>query len=348
MMTTSTRKKRTTDQQDYLSTGSTVLNLACTGDPNAGFRKGLYFFLVGDSKSGKTFLSLTCLAEAARNKAFDGYRFIFDDVEGGALMDIACFFGKKVAQRLEVIRSGTIEDFYFNLDDALKGKQPVIYVLDSMDALSSDASIAKFDERKIASRGGKEATGSYGDGKAGWNSENIRAIMAQVRDTGSILLVVNQTRDNVGANFWEPKQTRGGGRSLTFYATLELWSSVGKAIKRSVKGKDRVIGVHSRVTVKKNRFTGRQTTVNIPIYFSYGIDDLGGSIAWLVEEGFWKSTKQGIITATGLGPEFKGRRDDIAAHIEEGDLYEELNLLLMKSWKEIDEKCALKRASRYS
>ena len=58
-------KREKLTNSSFLSTGSTLLNLALTGKPNCGFVKGKYHFIVGDSISGKTFLSLTCLAEAA-------------------------------------------------------------------------------------------------------------------------------------------------------------------------------------------------------------------------------------------------------------------------------------------
>jgi len=72
------RRKKKREKLSFLSTGSTLLNLACTGKPYYGFAKGHYYFIVGDSVSGKTFLSLTCLAEASINPNFDNYRFIYD------------------------------------------------------------------------------------------------------------------------------------------------------------------------------------------------------------------------------------------------------------------------------
>ena len=111
---------------DLLSSGSTLLNLAATGRIDGCFLKGHYFFYCGDTDSGKTFIGLTCFAEASINKAFDNYRFIYDAPEGGALMDIEKFFGKRVAERLESPSekgaSETVEEMYFNIDDALKAE----------------------------------------------------------------------------------------------------------------------------------------------------------------------------------------------------------------------------------
>ena len=149
------RKKEILTAKDFLSTGSTLLNLACTGFPDRGFVKGRYYFIVGDSISGKTFLSLTCLAEASINPNFDKYRFIYDNAEDGALMDIEKFFGEKVYERMVAPSnnySQSIEDFYYHVDDAIRLGQPFIYILDSMDALTSTVEISKFTRSAISLR----------------------------------------------------------------------------------------------------------------------------------------------------------------------------------------------------
>src|SRR4051812_12715337 len=84
----------------YVSTGSTRLNLAISGKSYGGFQKGTYNLFVGDSSSGKTFITLTTLAEAANNPAFDDYQLIYDPAEGGAKMDFGHFFGQKLAERI--------------------------------------------------------------------------------------------------------------------------------------------------------------------------------------------------------------------------------------------------------
>jgi len=338
---------------DMLSTGSTLLNLACTGRPQGGFLKGHYFFLVGDSASGKTFLSLTCLAEASINRHFKDFRFIFDNVEGGALMDLKRYFGEGVSTRLEPpakdsagapVYSTTIEDFYFHVDDAVEQGVPFIYVLDSMDALSSDYEWKKFDERKDAARGGKEAKGDYGDGKAKMNSTCLRKVLAGLRDTGSILIVVSQTRDNIGAMPFQPTKTRSGGHALRFYAGLELWSSVKRVLTRQVKGKPRPIGVQVVIRVRKNRVTGRDRTVEVPIYYSVGIDDVGSCVDYLVAEGHWK-VASGHIVADDL--ELKGLRETVIRQIEERKLERDLRGLVTDVWDRIEAGCVVERKPRY-
>ncbi len=342
---------------DYLSTGSTTLNLACSGSPDWGFVKGYYVNLVGDSKSGKTFLSLTCLAEAAANKNFKEHRFIYDNAELGALMDIERFFGSRVADRMEPpardkdgpVFSSTIQDFYYHVDDANKFGRPYIYILDSMDALDSDEDAKKFDQRKRARRGKeitedeKKSSGSYGTSKAKLNSTTLRRLITPLNLSGSILIIISQTRDSF--KFGYGQKTRAGGYSLLFYATLEIWCSIKHQIIRTIKGKKRQLGVNCSVRVSKNRIKGYDRTIQLPIYHSFGIDDLGGCVQYLVDEKHWRKTKEGIILAGEFS--LKARQEKIIKHIEENDMEKDLRYLVAEVWDGIEEACKLDRKSRY-
>ncbi len=337
-----------------MGSGSTLLNLACSGTWEGAFQTGKYSFLVGDSSSGKTFLALTCFAEATYDKRFDDYRLIYDDVEAGAGMDFQYFFGSRVANRVEPpaidedncsLYSQTVEDFYYNLDDALDHEKPCIYVLDSMDALSSTYEGERFDMRKKADRGDKKAPGDYGDGKAKINSSHLRAVMPKLRDTGSILIIINQTRDNVGGGIFEAKNIRSGGRSLTFYATLELWSSVGKKIDRTYNGKPRQIGVYSKIKIKKNRQTGRERTIEIPIYYDYGIDDITGCIEFLLTEKVWTKSSNMLDTKGFVKDKMSLKK--LIKLIEAEGREDDLRKLTADAYFGVEEALRLGRKQRY-
>lgn len=365
-------KEKPPTDADFLSTGSTMLDLAISGVPGKGFRKGLYYYFVGDTSSGKTWFTLTCLAEAMNNPTFSNYRIIYDNGENGALMEIARFFGKRVAERMEPPRmkdgkpecSTTIEDFYFNLDDACKEGEPFIYIMDSMDVLSSEDETKKFEQHKKFARKdkqkqdeaiekGKEPKGSYGDGKAKKNSANIRRVLDHLRDTGSILIIISQTRDNIGAGFWESDKTRSGGKALSFYASIEIWTSVRRELSKTVNDKKRQIGIVSTCHVKKNRVNGKHRRVDVNFYHSHGIDDIGTIVDWLVEEGRWDASKkkgtpiEERTTITAKEFNFKGRKDRLIRKIEEEGLEAKLKELAGKVWDEIESECTVERKPRY-
>jgi len=345
------KKKEKIKTKNILSSGSTLLNLACTNNPFGAFTKGKYYFLVGDSASGKTFLSMTCFAEALRHPSFKNYRLIYDNVEDGMNIDLEKLFNKEVAKRVEPPRkdadgspiySMLIEEFYYNLDNAIKDNKPFIYILDSMDGLDSEAESTKFEEEKEAHEKGKTVSGSYGTQKARKNSDNMRRAVHKLKKSGSILIVISQTRDNIGFGF--EKKTRSGGRSLTFYATIEIWSSITGKIKKTVKGKTRQIGVHINLKVKKNRITGELHESKMDIFPSYGIDDIGSCIDYLIEEKWWSLQGKKIVAK-----EFDVvlSRDKLIKHIEENNLYKELQVTAGRCWREIRQACSLDRKNRY-
>lgn len=345
-----------------LSTGSTLLNLACTDSPDVGFLRGGYYYLVGDSTSGKTWLSLSCFAEACRQESFGDYRLIFDDAEGGALMDIGYYFGQAVARRLEPPRkkrgapvySDTVESFYYHLSDALAAGKPFIYVLDSQDALTSAASIDKFQRQKKAAEEGEAGAGSYGDGKAKYHSEHLRVVLSGIRKTGSILIIIGQTRDNLGMGF--EMKTRSGGRALRFYATLEIWTSVAGKITRVVRDRERTIGCRCLAEIKKNRVTGkigRDRSVTIPIYYDLGIDDVGSCVDYLISEKHWKRAKKDdgtegrrkIYAASDFS--IVGTRDQIIEHVEKEGLEDKLRQVTADVWRQVEDECLPERKRRY-
>lgn len=347
------KKDQKIASSDYLSTGSTLLNIACSGKAKGGFVKGLYHFIVGDTNSGKSFLSMTCLAEAAINKHFDDYRFIYDNVEDGVQMDIAKFFGEAVAERLEPPAgtkddpkySETVEDFYDNLDDAGKDGRPFIYILDSMDAIGSRAENEKFQTNKKARKKGVKEKGDYGDGKAKINSRNLRRILPMLRKSKSILIIINQTRDNIDAGMFDAKKTRSGGHALGFYASIEIWSSVGSQIKKNVNDKDRQIGSNCRIKVKRSRLTGRSRTVEVPIYFSFGIDDIGSCVDYLTNiEKHWKKSG-GKIHAEELDVVLG--REKLIRYIEKNELEQDLRDTVQYVWDSIEDQLAISRKSKY-
>jgi len=344
------KRKPAAPPTEFLSCGCTPLNLACSGRPRGAFAKGHFYWLVGDSTSGKTFLALTCFAEALRSRIFRDYRIIFDQPEIGALMDFERFFGKAVAARVEAPRkdgrpSENIEDFYDNIDDALLAGKPFIYVVDSADALSSESEEDKFQQQKTARRKGKDVTGSMGDGKSKKNSSGLRRLMGKLEKSGSILIMISQTRDNMNpftAKF-NPK-IHSGGRALKFYATVELWSSVKGKIKRRIKGKDRQLGIICRVDTKKNRITGRDRTVEFPIYHTVGIDDTEACINYLVAEGHWKAP-DGVVNAKEFG--IRRTVEDLVKEIETCGQEKLLQNIVAEVWNGIEAACTVERKRRY-
>lgn len=344
---------------DYLSTGSTLLNLGCSGRPDGGFFKGGYFHIVGDSQSGKTFLLMTCAAEAANNPEFDNYDLVFDGPENGALMDVRKFFGRKLDRRLRPPRgtpkdpefSSTVEEFYDNVDRFARSGRPFVYLLDSMDALSSDDEMKHIDKASKArekAREGKagEAAGTMSMSRQKANSTRMRICNQKLFKTKSILVVVSQAKINVGPNaMFEPK-TVAGGLAMKYYAQLQLWSSIRKKIKKDVvKGKSLTVGKEIAVNVRKNRVNGKDRKVVVTIYDDTGFDDTGSCIDYLVDWRHWPKAG-GKIRAKELGVALP--REALVRHIEDEGLEHVLRDTTAEVWRDVESRVEVKRKSRYA
>lgn len=346
-------KKKPPKKLEGLSSGSTLLNLACSGNTEVAFYTGLFYLFVGDSSSGKSFIALTAFAELCNNPIFDDYQIIYDNAENGALMDLGKFFGSKIANRLKAPKyedglpkfSSTVEEFYYNVDTASQNG-PFFYVLDSMDSLESADDQEKFKERKIAYEKGKskEVSGSYGTAKAKANSVGLRRLNNVLVATNSICIIISQTRENIGFDAQFNPKTRGGGKALRFYAALEIWTSIKERLKKPVRGKQVPIGIIAQVKVKKNRQTGVEPTIEIPILHTHGIDDVASCIDYLIEWKHWTETK-GVIKAPEF--DFEGKQEKLIELIQDEEKEPDLRDIVQEVWDEVKETATPNRKKKY-
>ena len=334
-----------------LNSGSTLINLMLSNDVNGGYEPG-YHLWWGTSRSGKSLLTLQALAEAANSDKFAEYALYHNDTERGAGQGLRALFGNKATERIlppfmdedgNWGSSTLIEDFFCDLDDKLQEDAPFIYVLDSFDALTTNAEDKEFKDTKKALRAGKQISGTFGVSKAKAFSVNMRRIPAPLLDKNSYLFGISQAKDNLSFGF--EKHSRAGGTALRYYANSELLVDIVGAIKKTVAGTARHIGNRVKVSVKKNRQTGSSNSVEISIYDGFGVDDIGDMIYYLTEtEEHWTKTGQKINV-----PEWdiKVTFDKLVQHIENNGLEDDLKQIVQKLWDDIREKASLKRKKRY-
>ena len=333
----------------YAPSGSTLLNLACTDRGSGGYLLGRMINIIGDSSAGKSFLALTMLACIVRLKFFKDYRIIYDDAEAALGFDIEKLFGKRLADRMEPPRldedgepepSSTIQDLQDNIHNLCAEGIPFIYVLDSLDSLTSEEEIGKVAEVRKARKEGKDAAGDYGVTKPKAMSQMLRMMVRDIMKTLSLLIIISQTRDNING-FGFDKKTRSGGRALKFYSTIEMWlTNLGK-----IKGKrDRQIGMNCGIKITKNKITGKLRQVKFPILYSYGVDDIGSMIDFLVDEKVWKKNKTKII-ATGL--RLEETRSVLIKKIEDNELERDVRKIVTRAWREIESGLDLGRKLRF-
>jgi len=351
-------KAKKIDRARLVPSGSTMLNLACSDTPHGAFILGEFTNIIGGFSTGKTSGTLEVFAACAQQKRFDNHRFIFDEPERSNEFDMEKQYGRRVAARIEPpartrdgepLHSRTVEEFEVNLRRALKSGQPVIYVLDSFDALSSEQEIKKSDDKvKRAEKrrdadgedDGKKAAGSYGAERAKGASQLFRLVTQDLKDTESLLIVISQTRQEFDV-MKKTKHRRNGGDALDFYAAHVIWLSCIERIK-DAKHK-RQLGDWVRAKVDKNKATGKKRTIDYPTYVGYGIDDIDSMIDFLIVEG--------KLTSTSLAwadEKFRSRKAMIDFFEADKAALEALRTAVCDLWTEIENAIKLDRKPKYT
>lgn len=343
----------------YAHTGSTLLNLATSEDPFGGFVSGRIINIVGDSSSGKSFLAHTILAACNTNPAFNGHRFYRDDAEEADAFDVIKLFGQGLADRIEPPagtrdepeNSSRIDLFEAYLHRALS-EGPCIYVLDSLDALTSkeEEDRTKNNVKAVLKEVDKDddkeskVKDSYGMEVPKKLSAILRQVESKLAETGSLLIIVSQTRANID-KFSPVKLTRSGGKALEFYSSYILWLTKCEAMRES--SHKRVIGVHTEIKVSKNRITGKMRELPMYIFYDYGIDDIRASIEWMVDEGYWtKSKSGGVVHAEELG--LNETINQMVHSIEDQGMEDTLADIVGRCWMQIEEDIKLNRKARFA
>jgi recombination protein RecA len=250
---------------DWVSTGNSLLDLACSNRPNGGFPCGRIVELTGLESSGKSLLGAHFLAEIQRK----GGVAVFIDTEFAVDPNFLTAIGVDVKKML-YLNLNTVEDIFDNIEQIImsvrkSSKSRIVGILvDSMAAAST--------KKEIASDHGADG---YATGKAIAISKAMRKVTELIAKQRICLAFTNQLRQKIGFVGLGDPWTTSGGKALAFHASLRIRL---KAIGRITTAAKAVIGIKTKATVIKNRMGPPMRSVDFDIYFDRGIDNYGN---WL-------------------------------------------------------------------
>jgi len=334
------RENSKINKSHLLPTGSTLLNLAGSDSRHGAMIPGHLYNFIGDSSSGKTLVSLNCLAEANIKPFFDDYDFHYDDVERGCGFDIGMMFSESLEKRLQVHHSDTIEQWQDNMTEVVAEGKPFIYILDSYDALDSEEAEKQREAEKKARDKGNVVNGSYGMAKTKKTHALFRDIVDSLDEMNSILIIISQTKDNINPMSFK-KKTRNAENALEFFSSQCIWF----AMAGKEPSKNRIIGTKTKAKYDKNRLTGKRREAQFSIFNEDGIDDLSSCIEFLLEEKWWNTRKLTIL-ATEF--DIEATKAKLIQHIEENNLEDKLRKITEKCWVQIEESLKRNRKKRYA
>lgn len=257
-----------------IPTGCSLLDCVLGG----GWARGRIANIVGDKSVGKSLLAIEACANFAALEPKG--KIFYRESEAAFDLPYAEALGlpvKRVDFGPEGIDSSwdTIEDIFEDLDEQLtlcqKLNVPGLYIIDSLDALSSRAELDR-----------KPGEASFGLEKQKMLGKLFRQLVRRMKAQNFCVIFISQIRDKIGVTFGE-KHTRSGGKALDFYASQILWLSHLGYLHQTSKGVKRATGVRIKAKCKKNKIAASFRECEFSLSFGFGVDDIGAGVDWLAE-----------------------------------------------------------------
>ncbi len=242
-----------------ISTGSLGLDMALG---IGGVPRGRVIEIYGPESSGKTTLSMHCIAEAQK--------------AGGlaAFIDAEHAFDKSYAEKLGIDIENLLISQPDNGEQALEIAEHLIRS-GAIDIIVIDSVAA------LVPKG--ELEGEMGESKMGLQarlmSQALRKLTGAINKTGCACIFINQLREKIGVMFGNPETTTGGN-ALKFYASVRLDI---RRIGQIKEGPDNILGNRTKVKVVKNKVSPPFKVVEFDIMYGEGISKVGEIIDLGVE-----------------------------------------------------------------
>jgi len=294
-----------TDIKEFISTGSSVLDLAIANRPNGGVAVGRITEINGLESSGKSLIGTHILAETQKR---DGVA-VYIDTETSVSREWLEAIGVDVSKLL-YLHVETVEDIFECIESIIvkireSDRERLVSIL--VDSLAGAST-------KVEMEADFEKDG-WATSKAIIVSKAMRKITQMIGRERIALVFTNQLRQKLGVMFGDP-WTTSGGKALPFHASTRIRLKNMGQIK--VGAKNDVIGMKCRAQIIKNRLGPPLRHADFNLYFDSGIDDMGSWLTVLKDHKLLKIAGA-WYTLEYKGKDIKFQSKDFEKKLEEND-----------------------------
>jgi recombination protein RecA len=256
------------DFTDFISTGSTMLDLAISNRPNGGIPVGRISVIDGLEGTGKSLVCAHIMANAIKR----GGVGVFIDTENAYSKDFFASVGIQPEKMILVSenRLENVFEYITSIVETIRVKEKadklVVIVVDSI-----AATITSGENESTFTKSG------FNTEKSQVLSKGFRKITSMIGRNKVALVFTNQLRHNMNAFSYSPdKWTSPGGVSAKYHATTYIRLTRIGDLKDRVTNE--VIGTRVKALATKSKAGPSKRVVEFDIYFQYGIDD---NSSWL-------------------------------------------------------------------
>ena len=278
-----------TDLTEWVSTGSTLLDLAIANRPNGGLPVGRIVEVTGLEASGKSLIMAHVLANTQKK----GGLAVYIDTENALSEEFLRAVGVNVNDML-YLPMDTIEDIFEAMENIIETVRKsskdrlVTIVVDSVAAATT----------KIEQEADYDKDG-WATAKAIIMSKALRKITGMIGKERILVCFTNQLREKLGVMFGD-KYTTSGGKALPFHASCRIRLKGLEKLKSKNGTVEQIIGVRTEAQIVKNRMGPPFKKANFDIYFDSGIDDVN---SWMTLLKDYDVIKQSGSWYTMTGPD---------------------------------------------
>lgn len=245
---------------DFISTGSSILDLAVSNRKHGGIACGRITELQGNEGSGKSLIAAHMLLDCQRR---GGVAVLIDTETAvnedffkavGLDMNTAIYVSENLVENIFEIIEQIVESVRKTDKDKL-----VCIVVDSLTGATT--------EREAESDHGQDG---YATGKAIIISKALRKITKLIGDQKIALVFTSQLRQKLNAAPFQDPWVTSGGKGLAFHSSTRIRLTLSGTLKDNNK---EIVGVKVKAKVIKNRLGPPHRIAEFNILFNRGIDD---------------------------------------------------------------------------